>query len=154
MNHLYPEPPHLMIAVYSEKSEVETFASAAAAIEAQGENPPESSKWFGLVILEYLLNEPGDRHPIAVATSAEALGLPIELWTDDGIGVECGLPTPTELRAGRVNFPTELYVSRALLGRDAFAASRLEVAYGDGAAVTRESCAALGEMLQSADVAE
>ena len=42
---MYLEPPHLMIAVYSEKSEVATFASAAAAIEAQGVNLPESSKW-------------------------------------------------------------------------------------------------------------
>ena len=164
---------------------------------------------FGHVILEYLLNEPGDRHPVAVATSAEALGLPIELWTEDdhrqgrqfadqsrellrevvartdplygGIGVEFGLPTPTELRAGRVNFPTELYVSRALLGRNTLAVSRLEAAYGDGdiddwedgrfyacwtpfvqhetqkndyAAVTQESRAALSEILQSSHVAE
>jgi len=164
---------------------------------------------FGHLILEYLLSDPGDRHPVAVATGAGALGLPTELWTDDdekqarrfanqsrellrgivaetaslygGIGIEIDFATPGSLRTGRVHFPTELYVSRTLLDRDALVAVQLDAAYQDGenhewergkfyatwtpfvqhggqphdyTAVTRKSRAALAELLQSTDIAE
>lgn len=115
---------------------------------------------FGDLILSYLLNGAGDRHPIAVVTSAGALGLPTDSWTEEdqtevrqlvdksrellrtivattnslygGIGVETRLATPTNLRTPDVNFPTELYVSRILLDGDAAATAQLTAVFANG----------------------
>ncbi|WAL68589.1 hypothetical protein ORV05_12695 [Amycolatopsis cynarae] len=206
---MYPEPPHLMVAVYGEQDEYKTFATVSAAVEAHGgrltglvrvapraqefgfvsdlgEEAPTldlgpaaareliagrdgdkrvvtaaySHPEFGHLVLGYLPNDPGDRHPVAVSTAAGELGYPTEIWSADderrarrfadrsrellrematetaclygGIGIETGLATPTGVRAGRVPFPTELYVSQTLLDRDVPVAAQLAAAYRDG----------------------
>jgi len=102
-------------------------------------------KRFGRIVVEYMAGHAGERHPIAISTSAEALGMPDSLWGREektsarklaewtiallkaatvssdalygGIGVEFTLPTPMKLSSGASFIPSEVFVSRNLLER-------------------------------------
>jgi len=117
---------------------------------------------FGTVVVEYLLGDPADRHPLAVSMGAGALGMPPERWAGDdrraadaldawsrkvlraapvqcdalygGVAVEATLPTPTRLSAGKHHLSQGLYVSQHLLDRDPEAESTLRRAFADGEA--------------------
>jgi hypothetical protein len=188
---LYPEPPHLTIAVYPEAPESECFAVACGIVEQADCEPSgtvETAPWDmefelrsdlagrssildlpddqfrsvvagndrsrrpvragyrggpgAVVLVEYLAAPRNDRHPIAVSISAEALGIPTEMWGKQertsaskssrwalrilqeismrtpvaygAIGIEYSLATPSELASGDSGLPSEVFVSKEL----------------------------------------
>jgi hypothetical protein len=191
---LYPEPPHLTIAIYPKACESECFTVACKLVKEFGCQPGgvvEVAPWgtpfelrsdlverstvldvgrsafdhivagddaasrpiragyrkgrSGLAVVEYLAAPSGDRHPVAVSTSAEGLGIPVDLWRAPerssatkvarwavellqalttqcdalygAIGVEYSLATPSDLATGVATPPSEFYLSRALAAR-------------------------------------
>ncbi|MEV4264480.1 hypothetical protein [Kribbella sp. NPDC049584] len=140
MTDLYPKPPHLMIAVWSADDEEWVFGRACDVAGEFGcvptgvaEEWPAKKVWYrrkglGTVIVERLFGTESETHPVAISSSAGALGWPEELWTAKdrkaayklagwatdvlrdlssrtaavygAIAVEETLPTPSALRAG------------------------------------------------------
>ena len=176
MDALYPDPPHLTIAVWVAENEELTFGRACDTVGELGLVPsgvvevaPRGRQFgmvqdledrstvllgpvefesmlhggdpvsrslkagyrggrLGAVVVEHLFGTDGEAHPVAVSVSADALGLPEELWkakdrkaayklagwaTDvlrrlagrtgavyGAIAVEETLPTPSALRTG------------------------------------------------------
>jgi hypothetical protein len=188
---LYPEPPHLTIAVYPAGSESECFAAVCTLMEqvdchpngtvevapweaafelrsdlagrssivqaerdqfrhiATGSDPSRRPVRAGyrrgrnnVAVVEYIAAPRDDRHPIAVSTEAETLGIPVGKWRKPeralgeqlarwaidllqriatqcdvlygAIGVEYSLATPSELANGVATLPSEVYLSRRL----------------------------------------
>ncbi|GAA3445499.1 hypothetical protein [Planomonospora venezuelensis] len=103
-----------------------------------------SHRAFGPVVVEYILKYGPDRHPVGVTTSAGTLGMPDWTWSKSdrrkgrslaawsvevlraaaerckplygAVGVEFSLPTPQQLVVDHALMPTEMYLSRKLLG--------------------------------------
>ncbi|WP_280264342.1 hypothetical protein [Nocardia abscessus] len=101
-------------------------------------------KRLGMLVLEYGARGPGDRHPIGIALSAGALGIPFHLlskkqrgdaryiatWSHDALqvlvrlpgvlygtfNVEATMPTPSQL-SGSTDLAADLFVSHMLLAK-------------------------------------